>query len=159
MWICHKGYTNDHTLFLSQILFTAIFKRLNFLWNICICNIIVFGLQAPLMAPSSQSEDLLDLEQVSLQEASLPPPIQRVMDPGWFTCSHLSWMFFLDSNLILYLLSSWFVSRFFRLRGGSDESWRCRFGGQTGSVRFIHWHDQHSSSDAWGEGLWHLWHR
>lgn len=53
----------------------------------CIGNIIVFGLQAPLMAPSSQSEDLLDLEQVSLQEASLPPPIQRVMDPGWFTCS------------------------------------------------------------------------
>lgn len=39
------------------------------------------------MAPSSQSEDLLDLEQVSLQEASLPPPIQRVMEPGWFTGS------------------------------------------------------------------------
>lgn len=37
------------------------------------------------MAPSSQSEDVLDLEQVTLQEAPLPPPIQRVMDPGQFT--------------------------------------------------------------------------
>lgn len=36
------------------------------------------------MAPSSQSEDLLDLEQVTLQEAPLPPPIQRVMDPGQY---------------------------------------------------------------------------
>lgn len=34
------------------------------------------------MASSSQSEDLLDVEQITLQEASLPPPIQRVMDPG-----------------------------------------------------------------------------
>uniref|UniRef100_A0A671Y6Z9 Golgi reassembly stacking protein 1a n=2 Tax=Sparus aurata TaxID=8175 RepID=A0A671Y6Z9_SPAAU len=39
--------------------------------------------EAPLMAPSSQSEDVLDLEQVALQEAPLPPPIQRVMDPGF----------------------------------------------------------------------------
>lgn len=39
--------------------------------------------EAPLMAPSSQSEDVLDLEQVTLQEAPLPPPIQRVMDPGF----------------------------------------------------------------------------
>uniref|UniRef100_A0A3Q3X6T6 PDZ GRASP-type domain-containing protein n=1 Tax=Mola mola TaxID=94237 RepID=A0A3Q3X6T6_MOLML len=38
---------------------------------------------APLMAPSSQSEEVLDLEQVTLQEAPLPPPIQRVMDPGF----------------------------------------------------------------------------
>uniref|UniRef100_A0A8C4IAB4 Golgi reassembly stacking protein 1a n=1 Tax=Dicentrarchus labrax TaxID=13489 RepID=A0A8C4IAB4_DICLA len=38
---------------------------------------------APLMAPSSQSEDLLDLEQVTLQEGPLPPPLQRVMDPGF----------------------------------------------------------------------------
>lgn len=36
------------------------------------------------MAPSSQSEYFLDLEQVTLQEAHLPPPIQRVMDPGQF---------------------------------------------------------------------------
>lgn len=40
--------------------------------------------QAPLIAPSNQSEDVLDLEQVSLQETPLPPPIQRVMDPGQF---------------------------------------------------------------------------
>lgn len=40
-------------------------------------------MEAPLMAPSSPSEDLLDLEQVTLQESSLPPPIQRVMDPGF----------------------------------------------------------------------------
>nr|XP_040027087.1 Golgi reassembly-stacking protein 1-like [Gasterosteus aculeatus aculeatus] len=35
--------------------------------------------EAPLMAPSSQSVDVLDLQ----QEAPLPPPIQRVMDPGF----------------------------------------------------------------------------
>lgn len=34
------------------------------------------------MAPSSSSEDVLDLEQVTLQEAPLPTPIQRVTDPG-----------------------------------------------------------------------------
>ncbi|XP_029309128.1 Golgi reassembly-stacking protein 1a [Cottoperca gobio] len=39
--------------------------------------------EAPLMAPSSPSEDVLDLEQVTLQEAPLPPPVQRVMDPGF----------------------------------------------------------------------------
>ncbi|XP_040910599.1 Golgi reassembly-stacking protein 1a isoform X2 [Toxotes jaculatrix] len=39
--------------------------------------------EAPLMAASSQREDVLDLEQVTLQEAPLPPPIQRVMDPGF----------------------------------------------------------------------------
>nr|XP_046263565.1 Golgi reassembly-stacking protein 1a isoform X2 [Scatophagus argus] len=39
--------------------------------------------EAPLVAPSSLSEDVLDLEQVTLQEAALPPPIQRVMDPGF----------------------------------------------------------------------------
>ncbi|XP_068423291.1 Golgi reassembly-stacking protein 1a isoform X2 [Clinocottus analis] len=39
--------------------------------------------EAPLMAPSSQSVDLLDLEQVTLQEDPLPPPVQRVMDPGF----------------------------------------------------------------------------
>ncbi|XP_008284198.1 Golgi reassembly-stacking protein 1a [Stegastes partitus] len=39
--------------------------------------------ETPLMAASSQSEDLLDLEQVTLEEAPLPPPIQRVMDPGF----------------------------------------------------------------------------
>lgn len=39
--------------------------------------------EAPLMAPSSQSVDVLDLEQVTLQEAPLPPPVQRVMDPGF----------------------------------------------------------------------------
>ncbi|XP_054482790.1 Golgi reassembly-stacking protein 1-like [Anoplopoma fimbria] len=39
--------------------------------------------EAPLMAPSSLSEDVLDLEQVSLQEAPQPPPVQRVMDPGF----------------------------------------------------------------------------
>uniref|UniRef100_A0A1A7XWY7 Golgi reassembly stacking protein 1 n=1 Tax=Iconisemion striatum TaxID=60296 RepID=A0A1A7XWY7_9TELE len=36
-----------------------------------------------LMAPSSQNEDLLDLDQVILQDGPLPPPIQRVMDPGF----------------------------------------------------------------------------
>lgn len=39
--------------------------------------------EAPLMAPSSHSEELLDVEQITLQEAPLPPPIQRVMDPGF----------------------------------------------------------------------------
>lgn len=39
--------------------------------------------EAPLMAPASQSEDVLDMVQVTLQEAPLPPPIQRVMDPGF----------------------------------------------------------------------------
>ncbi|KAF3698986.1 Golgi reassembly-stacking protein 1 Golgi peripheral membrane protein p65 Golgi phosphoprotein 5 [Channa argus] len=39
--------------------------------------------EAPLMAPSSHNEDVLDLEQVTLQEPPLPPPIQRVMDPGF----------------------------------------------------------------------------
>lgn len=39
------------------------------------------------MAASNQSEAVLDLEQVTLQEAPLPPPIQRVMDPGQFTCA------------------------------------------------------------------------
>ncbi|KAI3374426.1 hypothetical protein L3Q82_006251 [Scortum barcoo] len=39
--------------------------------------------ETPLVAPSSQSEDMFDLEQVTLQEAPLPPPIQRVMDPGF----------------------------------------------------------------------------
>lgn len=84
------------------------------------------------MAPSSQSEDLLDLEQVSLQEAPLPPPIQRVMDPGWFTCSSsfvdvLSRSSFVDVlfgfqlyTLLIVLLI--FFLRSFRLRGGSDES-------------------------------------
>ncbi|XP_077391545.1 Golgi reassembly-stacking protein 1a isoform X2 [Festucalex cinctus] len=36
--------------------------------------------EAPLMAPSSQSEDVLDLRQVTLQDASLPP-VQSLMDP------------------------------------------------------------------------------
>ncbi|KAM8849588.1 Golgi reassembly-stacking protein 1a [Spinachia spinachia] len=39
--------------------------------------------EAPLMAPSSQSVDVLECEQVTLREAPLPPPIQRVMDPGF----------------------------------------------------------------------------
>lgn len=34
------------------------------------------------MAPSSQSEEALDVDQVTLQEAPLPPPVHRVMDPG-----------------------------------------------------------------------------
>ncbi|XP_062260407.1 Golgi reassembly-stacking protein 1a [Platichthys flesus] len=37
--------------------------------------------EAPLMAPSGQSEDVLDVEKVFLQEAALPPPIQTVPDP------------------------------------------------------------------------------
>lgn len=39
--------------------------------------------EAPLMALSSPSQGVLDLEQITLQEALLPPPIQRVMDPGF----------------------------------------------------------------------------
>ncbi|XP_072220710.1 Golgi reassembly-stacking protein 1a [Leuresthes tenuis] len=39
--------------------------------------------EAPLMAPSGHSEELLSMDQVTLQEAPLPPPIQRVMDPGF----------------------------------------------------------------------------
>uniref|UniRef100_A0A3B4B6M2 Uncharacterized protein n=1 Tax=Periophthalmus magnuspinnatus TaxID=409849 RepID=A0A3B4B6M2_9GOBI len=38
--------------------------------------------ETPLMAPSTPSDDILDLQQVSLQTEPLPPPIQRVMDPG-----------------------------------------------------------------------------
>lgn len=40
-------------------------------------------METPLVAPSSPVDDVLDMEQVTLQEASLPPPIQRVMDPGF----------------------------------------------------------------------------
>lgn len=50
-----------------------------------------FVCQASLVAPSSQSEDVLDLEQVTLQEVPLPPPIQRVMDPGQFTYGGVVW--------------------------------------------------------------------
>lgn len=39
--------------------------------------------ETPLMAPSTPSEDVLDVEQVSIQTSPLPPPIQRVMDPGF----------------------------------------------------------------------------
>ncbi|KAJ0011869.1 hypothetical protein NQD34_012844 [Periophthalmus magnuspinnatus] len=39
--------------------------------------------ETPLMAPSTPSDDILDLQQVSLQTEPLPPPIQRVMDPGF----------------------------------------------------------------------------
>ncbi|KAM4552360.1 Golgi reassembly-stacking protein 1a isoform 2-T2 [Odontesthes bonariensis] len=39
--------------------------------------------EAPLMAPSGQSDELLSMDQITLQEAPLPPPIQRVMDPGF----------------------------------------------------------------------------
>lgn len=34
------------------------------------------------MAPSSQSDDVLDSTQVTLQDASLPPPMQSVKDDG-----------------------------------------------------------------------------
>ncbi|XP_047444942.1 Golgi reassembly-stacking protein 1a [Mugil cephalus] len=48
--------------------------------------------EAPLIAPSSQGEDLLDLEHVGPQETQLlPPPVQRVMDPG-FTDSEVAVM-------------------------------------------------------------------
>lgn len=40
-------------------------------------------MEAPLLAPSYQCDDVLDLDQVTLQEAPLPPPVQRVMDPGF----------------------------------------------------------------------------
>lgn len=39
--------------------------------------------ETPLMAPSTATEDILDIQQVSLQTSPLPPPIQRVMDPGF----------------------------------------------------------------------------
>ncbi|XP_020506173.1 Golgi reassembly-stacking protein 1a [Labrus bergylta] len=39
--------------------------------------------ETPLIAPSYQSDDVAELEQVNLQEAPLPPPVQRVMDPGF----------------------------------------------------------------------------
>ncbi|KAJ4919320.1 hypothetical protein JOQ06_024432 [Pogonophryne albipinna] len=39
--------------------------------------------ETPLMAPSSPSEDVIDLEKITLDEAPLPPPVQRVMDPGF----------------------------------------------------------------------------
>lgn len=37
--------------------------------------------EAPLLAPSNQGDDILDVDQVTLQETPLPPPVQRVMDP------------------------------------------------------------------------------
>lgn len=40
-------------------------------------------MEAPLLAPSNQSDEVLDVEQVILQETPLPPPVQRVMDPGF----------------------------------------------------------------------------
>lgn len=39
--------------------------------------------EASLMAASGQSEDTLELDQVTLQDSPLPPPVQRVMDPGF----------------------------------------------------------------------------
>lgn len=110
------------------------------------------------MAPSSQSEDVLDLEQISLHEAPLPPPIQRVMDPGQYT-----YAVFKDDLIWPVLPVCYWVclcaclSRFFRLWSGSDEPWHCRFGGQAGSVHVVHWHDQHLIGYAWGEGWWNLW--
>ncbi|XP_042337534.1 Golgi reassembly-stacking protein 1-like, partial [Plectropomus leopardus] len=47
--------------------------------------------EAPLMAPSTPSDDALDLEHIALQDAPLPPPVQRVMDPG-FTDSEVAAM-------------------------------------------------------------------
>lgn len=70
--------------------------------------------QAPLVAPSSLSEDLLDLEQVTLQEAPLPPPIQRVMDPGQATAFFSSTFFFVFCAL--------FISFILHILGFSDES-------------------------------------
>ncbi|CAM9203870.1 unnamed protein product [Lampetra planeri] len=46
-------------------------------------------MEAPLMAPSTQSEDLSDLEQVTLEEVPHPPAIQRVMDPEELEVSEL----------------------------------------------------------------------
>lgn len=76
----HLTFRTDHVslMFLSQFTHSQI-NDVNFL----------SGPQAPLMAPSSQSEDVLNVEQVALQEASLPPPVPRVMDPGWLTCPQL----------------------------------------------------------------------
>ncbi|KAM3866085.1 Golgi reassembly-stacking protein 1-like [Diretmus argenteus] len=42
--------------------------------------------EASLMASPGQSDDAVDLEQVTLQDDPLPPPIQRVMDPGFSEC-------------------------------------------------------------------------
>lgn len=53
------------------------------------------------MAPSSQSEQVLDLEQVTLQEAPLPPPIQRVMDPGQFPSAVASGDGLFGSSLLI----------------------------------------------------------
>uniref|UniRef100_A0A8C6UG16 Golgi reassembly stacking protein 1a n=1 Tax=Neogobius melanostomus TaxID=47308 RepID=A0A8C6UG16_9GOBI len=39
--------------------------------------------ETPLMAPSTSSEDMLDIQHVSLETSPMPPPIQRVMDPGF----------------------------------------------------------------------------
>nr|XP_057923521.1 Golgi reassembly-stacking protein 1a [Doryrhamphus excisus] len=38
--------------------------------------------EAPLVAPSNQSEDVLDLRRITLQDASPPPPIHSVTDSG-----------------------------------------------------------------------------
>lgn len=38
--------------------------------------------EAPLMAPSTPSEELLDVEQITLLDSVVPPSVQTVMDPG-----------------------------------------------------------------------------
>lgn len=59
------------------------------------------------MAPSSSSEDVLEPEQVTLQEAPLPPPIQRVMDPGQDR------MFVFSLCLLVFVVSSFYLLSMF----------------------------------------------
>lgn len=70
------------------------------------------------MAPSSRSEDVLDLDQVTLQEAPLPPPIQRVMDPGQHRMFSQKLRAVICASLIL-LYRAYF--RFLRPRVSNDD--------------------------------------
>lgn len=68
------------------------------------------------------NEDVLDLEQVTLQEAPLPPPIQRVLDPGK---ARMFLFFFSPQHFSLYFLlffSLFFGSSILHILAFSDES-------------------------------------
>ncbi|XP_047224215.1 Golgi reassembly-stacking protein 1-like [Girardinichthys multiradiatus] len=48
--------------------------------------------ETPLMAPSTPNEELLDVEQITLQDSVLPPPLQTVMDPAGLSDSDVAAM-------------------------------------------------------------------
>lgn len=68
------------------------------------------------MAPSSLSEDVLDVEQVALQEAPLLPPIQRGVDPGQAR------LVFSQHFSLFTVICSLFILSVLHILGFSDES-------------------------------------